>query len=158
MGQHQQNAQGASLNSNFAKLESKLKKKQQATASASQQTKQTTTTEEDKAASRKAQQILTHILKAASQGHYYAVLGMNLAMVHPNKNRDGRAKESFQAIETSVAILMDEEKRKEYDRRLIGNRRRRNGEVVKRVVSVSGWVWHGGVGVVMAGKNGFGAI
>eukprot|EP00804_Cyclotella_cryptica_P027834 CCRYP_009229-RA/>CCRYP_009229-RA protein AED:0.23 eAED:0.25 QI:0/-1/0/1/-1/1/1/0/122 len=82
----------------------------------------------------------------------------NLAMVHPNKNRDGRAKESFQAIETSVAILMDEEKRKEYDRRLIGNRRRRNGEVVKRVVSVSGWVWHGGVGVVMAGKNGFGAI
>eukprot|EP00804_Cyclotella_cryptica_P027835 CCRYP_009230-RA/>CCRYP_009230-RA protein AED:0.50 eAED:0.36 QI:0/-1/0/1/-1/1/1/0/60 len=57
MGQHQQNAQGASLNSNFAKLESKLKKKQQATASASQQTKQTTTTEEDKAASRKAQQI-----------------------------------------------------------------------------------------------------
>eukprot|EP00804_Cyclotella_cryptica_P021156 CCRYP_001478-RA/>CCRYP_001478-RA protein AED:0.34 eAED:0.30 QI:0/-1/0/1/-1/1/1/0/122 len=120
-----------------------------------------------------AQSSVSRILKAASQGHHYAVLGLrnfewqlgpfyvfrwsfgpyvlfhtptkeikrryrNLARtVHPDKNRDGRAEEAFHAMERSAAILTDEKKRKEYDRRLIGNRRRRNREVVERVVNVS---------------------
>ncbi|KAL7513962.1 hypothetical protein ACHAWX_000788, partial [Stephanocyclus meneghinianus] len=214
-GIHGKMPKGASLNSNFSKIESELKKKH-AQQSAFQQTKQRTNDEEEsEAASRKAQQIrdqreayfeaslkkmneeerkralrqkrndakiVSRILKAASKGQHYAVLGIhnfefqlgpfylfhwsfgpyvlfrtktkeikrvyrNLARtVHPDKNKDGRAEEAFHAIEASAAILTDEKKRKEYDKRLIGNRRRKNREVVERVVSVSGRVWHGGVG------------
>jgi DNA polymerase III gamma/tau subunit len=78
----------------------------------------------------------------------------NLARtVHPDKNKDGRAEEAFHAIEASAVILTDEKKRKEYDKRLISSRRRRNKEVVEKVMSITGRVWNGGVGAVTVGKK-----
>ena len=78
----------------------------------------------------------------------------NLArVVHPDKNKDGRAEEAFHAIETSAAILTDEKKRKDYDKRLITARRRRNKEVVEKVVDVSGRIWNGSVGAMTTAKK-----
>lgn len=44
--------------------------------------------------------------------------------VHPDKNRDGRAGEAFDALDKSAAILMDDKLRREYDLKL--SRRRRD--------------------------------
>ena len=78
----------------------------------------------------------------------------NLArIVHPDKNKDGRAEEAFHAIETSAAILTDENKRKEYDKKLISSRRRRNKEAVERVVDVTGRIWNGSVGAITSAKR-----
>jgi chemotaxis protein histidine kinase CheA len=78
----------------------------------------------------------------------------NLARtVHPDKNKDGRAEEAFHAIETSAAILTDEKKRKEYDKRIISARRRRNKETVERVMEVSGRVWNSSTGAISTVKK-----
>jgi hypothetical protein len=47
--------------------------------------------------------------------------------VHPDKNRDGRATEAFDALERSAAILMDGTKKKEYDAKL----KRQRKELIK---------------------------
>ena len=87
--------------------------------------------------------IVRQILKHSSSSNHYAVLGFkcrwgdmklgpfrlckikngeikkayrNMArMVHPDKNRDGRAEQAFNALEKSAAILQDEKLRKEFD-------------------------------------------
>jgi len=38
--------------------------------------------------------------------------------VHPDKNRDGRAGEAFDALENSAALLTDTSKKKDYDAKL----------------------------------------
>jgi hypothetical protein len=47
-------------------------------------------------------------------------------MVHPDRNRDGRANEAFIALENSASILSDEQQRQEYDEliRQVRDRRR----------------------------------
>ena len=133
--------------------------------------------------------VVSRILKHASKGNHYAVLGIrnlefqlgpyfilnwsvgpfvlfhtktkeikrvyrNLArVVHPDKNKDGRAEEAFHAIETSAAILTDEKKRKDYDKRLITARRRRNKEVTGKFVDISGRIWNGSVGAMTTAKK-----
>lgn len=53
--------------------------------------------------------------------------------VHPDKNRDGRANEAFDAIERSAAILMDKDKKRAYDLKLA---RKRKVAVEKAFVTV----------------------
>lgn len=90
--------------------------------------------------------IVKQILKEGMKGHHYAVLGLrcqwgevkigpfkfcsvkdrevkkayrNMArLVHPDKNRDGRAEQAFDMLEKSSSILLDDKKRKEYDTKL----------------------------------------
>lgn len=61
--------------------------------------------------------------------------------VHPDKNRDGRAEEAFHALETSAALLTDEKKRTEYDKKILAGRRRRHAGARKKVVDASSVVW-----------------
>ena len=66
----------------------------------------------------------------------------NLArIVHPDKNKDGRAEEAFRALETSAAILTDEKKRAEYDKKIISARRRRNKHAVDSIVCAGQKAW-----------------
>lgn len=66
----------------------------------------------------------------------------NLARtVHPDKNKDGRAEEAFHALETSAAILTDEKQRRDYDKRIISARRRRNKYAMESVMEVSQGAW-----------------
>lgn len=66
----------------------------------------------------------------------------NLARtVHPDKNKDGRAEEAFHALETSAAVLTDEKKRSDYDKKIIASRRRRNKYAVESVLGASQSVW-----------------
>lgn len=53
--------------------------------------------------------------------------------VHPDKNRDGRANEAFDAIERSAAILMDKDKKRAYDLKLA---RKRKAAVEKAIVTI----------------------
>lgn len=90
--------------------------------------------------------IVNKILQNGNRGHHYAVLGLkcqwgefkigpfklcsikngeikkayrNMArLVHPDKNRDGRAEQAFDLLEKSSSLLLDEKKRKEYDAKL----------------------------------------
>ena len=67
----------------------------------------------------------------------------NLARtVHPDKNRDGRAEEAFHALESSAAILTDDKKRPDYDKRLNSARRRRNKYAMEKVLDVSSVAWN----------------
>ncbi len=87
--------------------------------------------------------VVRSVLKQASKGNHYAVVGLKCRwgeiklgpikfctvksgdikkayrsmarMVHPDKNRDGRAEQAFDALEKSAAILQDEKQRKEFD-------------------------------------------
>ena len=78
----------------------------------------------------------------------------NLARtVHPDKNKDGRCEEAFHAIETSAAVLTDEKQRKDYDKRIISARRRRNKEVLEKVMYVSGRIWNGSTGAISTAKK-----
>ena len=91
-------------------------------------------------------QAVKRILRNSENGRHYAVLGLkckwgeiklgpfkfctvspgevnsayrNIAKaVHPDKNRDGRAGEAFDALEKSAAILMDSPQKKAYDAKL----------------------------------------
>ncbi|KAL7469114.1 hypothetical protein ACHAXS_009367, partial [Conticribra weissflogii] len=66
----------------------------------------------------------------------------NLARtVHPDKNKDGRAEEAFHALESSAAILTDEKKRSDYDKKIIAARRRRNKYAIESVLGASQKVW-----------------
>mmetsp|Transcript_1274 Transcript_1274/g.3003 ORF Transcript_1274/g.3003 Transcript_1274/m.3003 type:complete len:335 (-) Transcript_1274:30-1034(-) len=66
----------------------------------------------------------------------------NLARtVHPDKNKDGRAEEAFHALETSAAVLTDEKKRGDYDKKIISARRRRNKYALESVLGASERVW-----------------
>jgi DNA repair exonuclease SbcCD ATPase subunit len=97
--------------------------------------------------------IVSKILKNSTKGNHYAVLGLrcqwgeikigpfkfcspkngeikrayrNMArLVHPDKNRDGRAGQAFDLLETSSSILLDEKTRKEYDQQLKVQRKHR---------------------------------
>ncbi|KAL9181922.1 hypothetical protein ACHAXT_012265 [Thalassiosira profunda] len=78
----------------------------------------------------------------------------NLARtVHPDKNRDGRAEEAFHALEASAAILTDEKQRKEYDRKIIAARRRRNKYAAERVVGAGQVVWSKGASTARMAKR-----
>jgi hypothetical protein len=46
--------------------------------------------------------------------------------IHPDKNRDGRAKEAFIAVENAASILSDETSRKQYDKQLLLAREERH--------------------------------
>eukprot|EP00569_Conticribra_weissflogii_P020711 CAMPEP_0171432970 /NCGR_PEP_ID=MMETSP0881-20121228/8228_1 /TAXON_ID=67004 /ORGANISM="Thalassiosira weissflogii, Strain CCMP1336" /LENGTH=339 /DNA_ID=CAMNT_0011953487 /DNA_START=149 /DNA_END=1168 /DNA_ORIENTATION=+ len=66
----------------------------------------------------------------------------NLARtVHPDKNKDGSAEEAFHALESSAAILTDEKKRSDYDKKIIASRRRRNKYAIESVLGASQKVW-----------------
>jgi hypothetical protein len=219
MGKTNTNMPKGSFGSNFSKLEEELKKKEteQSTSQKAQQAsadekaaakkaeqirlkreadyeaslKKMNEDERKKAEKQKAidAKVVSRILKHASKGNHYAVLGIrnlefqlgpyyifnwslgpfiilhtetkeikrvyrNLARtVHPDKNKDGRAEEAFHAIETSAAILTDDKKRKEYDKRLISARRRRNKEFAERVVDVSGRIWNGSTNAMATAKR-----
>jgi predicted nucleic acid-binding Zn-ribbon protein len=100
--------------------------------------------EQRKAAKRQRKRdarIVKRILNAGNKKRYYQVLGIynwdihvgpftlrktdsnkirqayrnQSKMVHPDKNRDGRAQEAFYAVENAASILGDEEQRKVYD-------------------------------------------
>eukprot|EP00980_Cylindrotheca_fusiformis_P005809 scaffold1223_cov119-Cylindrotheca_fusiformis.AAC.12 len=49
-------------------------------------------------------------------------------MVHPDKNRDGRANEAFHALEQAASILSDETTRKQYDQQMAIVRQERNAK------------------------------
>lgn len=97
-------------------------------------------------------QIVKKILRNSQNEKHYAVLGLrckwgeiefpfgfkicslspgdikkayrNIAKsVHPDKNRDGRANEAFDAIERSAAILLDKDKKRAFDVKLARQRR-----------------------------------
>jgi len=55
-------------------------------------------------------------------------------LVHPDKNKDGRAEEAFTALEKSAAVLTNEEERREYDR-IERKRARQKREEKMRLVS-----------------------
>eukprot|EP00979_Chaetoceros_neogracilis_P010056 scaffold2364_cov271-Chaetoceros_neogracile.AAC.5 len=91
-------------------------------------------------------QIVKRVLRNSENERHYAVLGLkckwgkislgpfsfcnvspsdvkrayrNIARsVHPDKNRDGRADEAFNALEKSAALLTDSSKKKDYDAKL----------------------------------------
>jgi len=66
----------------------------------------------------------------------------NLArIVHPDKNKDGRAEEAFHALEQSAAILTDDKQREDYDKKIIAARRRRNKYALDSVIRVSHTAW-----------------
>lgn len=95
--------------------------------------------------------MVAKILKNSERGNHYAVLGFRCQwgeirigpfklcspkggeikkayrsmarLIHPDKNRDGRAGQAFDALEKSSAILLDEKTRKEYDTKLRLNRK-----------------------------------
>jgi len=78
----------------------------------------------------------------------------NLARtVHPDKNKDGRAEEAFQALETSADILTDEKKRSDYDKRIISARRRRNKYAMESVAGVSQLAWRRSVSTLRVAKR-----
>eukprot|EP00584_Thalassiosira_punctigera_P010421 CAMPEP_0172528630 /NCGR_PEP_ID=MMETSP1067-20121228/2965_1 /TAXON_ID=265564 ORGANISM="Thalassiosira punctigera, Strain Tpunct2005C2" /NCGR_SAMPLE_ID=MMETSP1067 /ASSEMBLY_ACC=CAM_ASM_000444 /LENGTH=332 /DNA_ID=CAMNT_0013312575 /DNA_START=245 /DNA_END=1243 /DNA_ORIENTATION=- len=78
----------------------------------------------------------------------------NLARtVHPDKNKDGRAEEAFHALETSAAILTDENKRSDYDKRIISARRRRNKYAMEGVVGASQVAWKRSVSTLRLAKR-----
>jgi len=55
-------------------------------------------------------------------------------LVHPDRNRDGRAEEAFIALENAAAILSDEARRAEYDDQLRAARRKRRHDAMQVVV------------------------
>jgi hypothetical protein len=91
-------------------------------------------------------QIVQRVLRNSENERHYAVLGLKCKWgeiklgpiklcsvspsevkrayrtiarsVHPDKNRDGRAGEAFDALEKSAAVLMDPLKKKDYDSKL----------------------------------------
>lgn len=66
----------------------------------------------------------------------------NLARtVHPDKNKDGRAEEAFQALEMSADILTDEKQRSDYHKRMRASRRRRNKYAMESFVEANQFVW-----------------
>lgn len=78
----------------------------------------------------------------------------NLARtVHPDKNKDGRAEEAFHALETSAAVLTDEKKRSDYDKRIIASRRRRNKYAVESVVAASQTAWRKSATILRVAKR-----
>ncbi|KAL7540843.1 hypothetical protein ACHAWF_006797 [Thalassiosira exigua] len=78
----------------------------------------------------------------------------NLARtVHPDKNKDGRAEEAFHALESSAAILTDEKRRADYDKRIIATRRRRNKEAAERAVGAGQLVWSRSVSTLRVAKR-----
>mmetsp|Transcript_21682 Transcript_21682/g.47152 ORF Transcript_21682/g.47152 Transcript_21682/m.47152 type:complete len:335 (-) Transcript_21682:289-1293(-) len=78
----------------------------------------------------------------------------NLARtVHPDKNKDGRAEEAFQALETSAAILTDEKKRSDFDKKIRSARRRRNKYAMESVAGVSQLAWRRSVSTLRVAKR-----
>lgn len=97
--------------------------------------------------------IVKKILNNGNKENYYAVLGMRCQwgeiqvgplkfcsvknsevkkayrkmakLVHPDKNRDGRAEQAFDLLEKSSSILLDEKQRKEYNAKLKLQRKNR---------------------------------
>lgn len=95
---------------------------------------------------RRDKQVVQRILRNSERGRHYAVLGLRCKwgeinigplkfcsvsaadvkrayrtiakFVHPDKNRDGRAVQAFDALEKSASLLMDPLKRREYDSKL----------------------------------------
>lgn len=91
------------------------------------------------------------IIRQSEKGRHYSVLGMKCKwgeiklgplricnvsqgdikrayrtaakVVHPDKNRDGRAPEAFRALEKSAEVLMDSKLKKEYDAILMRQRK-----------------------------------
>ena len=104
-------------------------------------------------------QIVKRVLRNSENDRHYAVLGLkckwgeisfgpfsfcsvspsevkrayrNIARsVHPDKNRDGRAGEAFDALEKSAALLTDPSKKKDYDAKL---RRQRKATLKQSLV------------------------
>lgn len=101
----------------------------------------------------KDSRIVKKILRNGMMGNHYAVLGLRCRygeirfgpfkfcvlkngdikkayrkvarLVHPDKNRDGRAEEAFDLLEKSSSTLLDEKKRKEFDAKLKRQRQER---------------------------------
>lgn len=125
--------------------------------------KQRTELERQKAQDAK---IVRKVLQQGKKGHHYSVLGFkcqwgefsigplkfcsikngeikkayrNMArLVHPDKNRDGRAEEAFNLLEQSSSILLDEKKRKEYDLKLKVQRK----ELFKKSLGTVNETWN----------------
>lgn len=123
--------------------------------------------EQQKAARRQKKidaRVVRDVLKASKGGKLYAVLGLrNWEMkvgplkllkvttrdikkayrnraraVHPDKNRDGRAEEAFDALEKSAAVLTDAELRADYDRRARVSRQKQRKKKVQFVMDSVG--------------------
>lgn len=78
----------------------------------------------------------------------------NLARtVHPDKNKDGRAEEAFHALESSAAILTDEKKRSDYDKRIINARRRRNKYAMETITGATQQAWNKSVSTLRVAKR-----
>lgn len=58
-------------------------------------------------------------------------------LVHPDKNRDGRATEAFIAVENAASILDNEEIRGVYDDEIQADRKRRTDQALSVVVSTT---------------------
>jgi len=58
--------------------------------------------------------------------------------VHPDKNKDGRAGEAFDALDKSAAILMDDRLKREYDSKMTKKRRDAIQQAMKNVVQT--WI------------------
>jgi hypothetical protein len=63
--------------------------------------------------------------------------------VHPDKNRDGRAGEAFDALDKSAAILMDDKLKRDYDLKLSKRRR----DALQKAMSTAVQVWIKGMGL-----------
>lgn len=61
-------------------------------------------------------------------------------IVHPDRNRDGRAEEAFIALEDSAAILSDETLRNEYDEKIRSRRRKRRTDATGAALDVVGGI------------------
>jgi DnaJ domain len=112
---------------------------------------------------RKDARIVRRLLKAAKNKRYYRVLGIRnwdihlgplsllrtdaqtirrayrsrSKLVHPDKNRDGRAQEAFYAVENAASILGDEQQRSLYDEEVRLVRQRKRDEMKQNVKMVT---------------------
>lgn len=110
-------------------------------------------------------QIVKRILRNSTNERHYAVLGLKCKWgeipfgpfkfcsvspaeikrayrirareVHPDKNRDGRANEAFDALERSASLLMDPSKKKNYDMILAHQRKMALGKAFETLEN--GW-------------------
>lgn len=62
-------------------------------------------------------------------------------LVHPDRNRDGRANEAFIALENSASILSDEQLRNEYDDVIRNRREQRKEQATRAVAQTANALW-----------------
>lgn len=121
--------------------------------------------EQQKAAKKqkkKDARIVRQVIKADRKGRLYALLGLRnydihigrltlfradtaairrayrtrARAVHPDRNRDGRAKEAFIAVENAASILSDEQKREVYDEEVRLARQQRRDDMKRTANTV----------------------